>query len=63
MGWIFLKEDPMIYIPKDNEANQVKFENKEIVSIADGWYIAALILPNVEAAALQQITIVLEQED
>jgi len=53
----------MIYIPKDNEANQVKLENKEIVSIADGWYIAALILPNVEAAALQQITIVLERED
>ncbi len=52
----------MIYIPKDNEANQVKLKDKEIASIADGWHIAALILPNVEAAALQQITIVLEQE-
>lgn len=53
----------MIYIPKDNEANQVKLENKEIVSIVNNWHIAALILPNVEAAALQQITIVLERED
>lgn len=53
----------MIYIPKDNEAHQVKLEDKEIVSIANNWYVAALILPNVEAAALQQITIVLEREE